>query len=256
MISKTWLAVGCVVLLVGVFLTAVLVPLSRSPTAERRQQQQCHFVYGLWDTKPLDPEFQRNIDLWQSQGWLTQLWNKAMVEELLHDTFPQYESLYHSLKRGAQKADLARYLIVMAQGGFYFDLDCQPLQSGLLLAELPTPLDRMYVFIETTITQKYANKMAQQHPIRKGQPEHLERLANYAFGAPKGDPSLQKVIDLAVQRCQQHPVIKPDYEVLFTTGPDVTSTALANDDRVKKWKHQKWFIHKCAHTWTDQADEV
>lgn len=261
-----WAGVFLIFLVVGITLVLVFVP---SATASKQSEARivqtssrevapltAHFIYGLWDTKPMKESFVKNIRQWSDQGWKVKQWDKQMVETLIHDHFPQYEQFYHSLPRGAQKADFARYLIVYLEGHFYFDLDCMPKNSKQLLDKIRLPLDRMYTFIETTITKEYAMKMAKKHKIRNGVPERLQRLANYAFGAPAKHPALLKVIQLAVERCTTNPEISDDYAVIWSTGPDVVSEALADEtEHIERWDHSEWFTHQCAHTWVSKKDQ-
>lgn len=51
------------------------------------------------------------------------LWSEKEILPLLRNTNPLYEELYVSYERYAQKADLARYVILYVYGGIYLDAD-------------------------------------------------------------------------------------------------------------------------------------
>ena len=58
-------------------------------------------------------------------GWEHRLWNDAACLELMRSHFPGAEARWLAIPRAAQRADVARYMIVAIHGGLYADMDCE-----------------------------------------------------------------------------------------------------------------------------------
>ena len=94
-----------------------------------------HFVYlARWPTpgSPMPEAFKRNLDMWRSANGAqrVKVWDADGVSRLVRSKHgPDVATVYDSAS-SIQQADLARYAILAAEGGWYFDLDvgvdCHP----------------------------------------------------------------------------------------------------------------------------------
>jgi hypothetical protein len=68
-------------------------------------------MYGLWDTKPMPPEFKSNLDAWRrlNPAWTVKVWSKEEVRDMWKTHYPEYKALWKKA-RPIQRADLARYV--------------------------------------------------------------------------------------------------------------------------------------------------
>lgn len=218
-----------------------------------------HFIYGLWDDTPMPESYEMTLYQWKQHGWKVKLWNRELIEQVMKQ-YPVWWELYQRLPRPVQKADLARYVLIYQEGGFYFDCDCPPtsLDSPKTLRdELKQHPDWQAVyFVEHRISEAYAQNTTKLFPIRQGVPEQTERLANFAFGAVREHESLWLILETLTKRCglfNSPKWIQQDYTILFTTGPDVVTEVIQTNR--KKWKHlavlphTPYMIHTCTGTW-------
>ncbi|MCA9779776.1 MAG: hypothetical protein KC800_23770, partial [Candidatus Eremiobacteraeota bacterium] len=138
----------------------------------------------------------------------------------LAEHYPQHLPVYGAFPRGAQKADFLRYLLVHHYGGAYCDLDlfCGSSLSGILG-------DAQAVFVtEKMLSEEAARERGKRHPIRRGEAEQQQRIANYFFAARPGHDIFEGLIELIVQRAQEVP--REDYDVIYITGPDAMTEAV------------------------------
>lgn len=221
---------------------------------------KAHFVYGLWDTSPLPLKYKKCIQGWRDQGWEIKVWNKFEVEEVLRE-YPVWWTLYQNFDRRVQAADLARYVIVYDQGGFYFDCDCSPGSLSLKDHLLTTGYDWTSVFfIENFMPNSWIRTTAHRFPIREGINEKHERLANFSFGAVAQHPVLLTVLHTVENRCRRNPGKMDDYGVLYTTGPDAVTDALAeirsnySSTELQIISHSDYMTHHATGTWRNAQD--
>ena len=215
--------------------------------------QTAHFVYGLWDSTPLPENFQTTMDLWKEQGWTIKLWNKDMVDVLLAK-YPDYQSIVPSLSRKVQIADLVRLLILYDEGGHYFDLDCVPTENNLYQHLNRYNPDNIF-YLERNIGILGGILVGLWEPIRKWSPENPCRIANYSFGSKAGDPVIKENLDLLKERCEENKDYNTDYDVLYKTGPDCTTTAIMDSSNPKNiLQHDYWMKHNATGTWRQNKD--
>lgn len=187
-----------------------------------------HFVYGLWDTSPGLPwRCRASLGSWRRHhpDWSMVLWSRLDADHLVETAFPELQATYRGLARPVQRCDLLRYLLLLRFGGVYADLDlrCDAPLRPLLLGE---PRARLIVLVERRLSGERAAEIGELEPIREGRPEARERIANYFLAASPGHPILAEVV--ALVRTRAHLPVVRDYDVLYTTGPDVVSEVLAS----------------------------
>ena len=156
---------------------------------------------------------------YNSSGYITLLWREKDLLEIL-DNIEQ--KIYLSYKHRIQKTDFARYIILKKYGGIYADFDIYlkvHLDKVLLssnkgfisIREKGTPVDtRLF-----RIRQILPSNERQEHPIR---------IANYFIASSKEHIIWNNILLLCIQRFNLK--IKKPYDILFTTGPDIITTAI------------------------------
>lgn len=98
------------------------------PRIAPRIPRVVHFVW-VGDA-PMPPAARNNIDKWKSQlgqGWQVRLWGNADLTERTFDSVVL--DTIDKAPHGIQKADILRYHIMSTMGGWYLDLDFEPIQS-------------------------------------------------------------------------------------------------------------------------------
>jgi mannosyltransferase OCH1-like enzyme len=217
-----------------------------------------HFCYGLWDDDAPSEFYNNTMKEWEKKGWSIRFWGREEVDELL-GKYPSLESLSMSFTRKVQKADLARYLIVYEHGGFYFDLDCRPRGASLLDDLEEHSLDSSVFFVEYTMVPILA-KQTRFFPIRKGIPEHVEHLANFAFGASEKSPVIWRIIELLEERCNLNPTYNGDYDIIYKTGPNCLTTSVHAESEYNSKRNMwivdanKYFHHYGSASWKQNKD--
>lgn len=148
------------------------------------------------------------------------LWREPDVLEIMS---PWEQQQYKKLIM-IQKSDVARYVILRKYGGLYldFDIDC--------LVPLGNFLDNLQhkdaiVWTELHISKTQCEYIGKTNFIRGGTPEAPHRIANYALACRPGSNFIQKVLQTMWARVSLP--ISTDYDVIYTTGPDVVSTVIA-----------------------------
>ena len=85
-----------------------------------------HFMYlGLWGSPDLPPAFAANLRAFRERnlGREVRLWGGAEVDTLVRGRLTREQARLYDAAAPIQRADLARYLVVLEHGGWYFDLD-------------------------------------------------------------------------------------------------------------------------------------
>lgn len=218
-----------------------------------------HFIYGLWDLTPIPEYYLNNITEWKrlNPDWAVKIWDRSMLQQLWeqHMSIVWKDAFLHPV----QYADLGRCLIVWKEGGVYSDLDVYPkhsldtldlqqTQTCWLGIETPVKINHIKCELSDIDSTPYVkivlqdqrganiNNRSQPGPhlpsIRNGVPERLPRLANYWFMSTARHPWLLEVIKLQLSR--RHLPIHREYDIIYTTGPDIFSTTLTN------WSTNNW----------------
>jgi len=153
------------------------------------------------------------------------------VEKFIDREFPQYRGVFDAFRIPIQRYDFFRYLAVYKYGGFYFDMDV------LLASNVSGLLEFGCVFPFEGLT--FSRYLRSQHKMDW-------EIGNYAFGAAPGHPFIGAIIENCV-RAQKDPswvkpmlrglppLLKPEFSVLYSTGPGLATRTLAeNPDLAKK----------------------
>ncbi|MEP3113747.1 glycosyltransferase [Nisaea sp.] len=187
-----------------------------------------------------------------SHDFVKVLWREP---DLLDILTPSQQRLYTSYTTRIQKADLARYCILQAWGGVYADFD---VQLNRPLSELILLCDREFLAVEETSLSPQFRQHTASYPIRQilpeeERPEATLRIANYIIASIRNSTVWEPVFELCKQR--GHLPVECDYDVIFTTGPDIVSSAigaLLPDDRIcilEKASTDDLLLHRAAGHW-------
>lgn len=169
-----------------------------------------------------------------SEDYVKVLWRERDLLEILT---PEQKTLYSSYGRKIQKADYARYAILTHFGGIYADFDIRLTDE---LDKLMQANDREFLALEeVTLPDKFREGTANR-AIRQGLPDDQRmecplRIANFFMASSKACGVWDSILALCAERHSLE--IKEDYDIIFTTGPDVVSTVidrlLPEDERIR-----------------------
>jgi len=176
------------------------------------------------------------------------LWNNQDVIDILN---PNEIEIYLNLKK-IQKSDFARLVIIRKYGGIYADFDIEHKSSLSNLIDKIEQTQEGIVFIEHVHRLNKQCNYYKKFKIRNNIPENKIRIANYILIFKSNSLFINKCIDLCLQRI--HLPITSDYDILYTTGPDILSTIFAsysNDNLliISLQEGLEYFVHKCAGHW-------
>lgn len=230
------------------------------------KKDKINFIFGLWDNKPMPRLFKKNIEIWKKLNPHNEIciWKKQECESLLQKLYPEIVPVYE-IASPIQRADLARYIILHANGGWYADCDTVPTLSVDEIRKSISIEDPIGIaFTETIIDQQF-QQTTSRLKIRNGLSEYKIRVANYVFWSKIDSPWLLDIMKLAAIRLRKHgnsPSCDAnwtkDYHTIYTTGPDVMTeiTFDRNTDKcyhgiavVQKAESLKWIMHQAAGNW-------
>jgi len=216
--------------------------------------RQMHFLWGfLGDHGPLPDREQENFNQWNelNPDWQMNIQTPDGVAPVVsnHD----HRNIYQQMSTAIQRCDLARPLLLEQYGGVYSDLDVQPFRDLDWLCGL-FPNARVLLIEEVTLSRASSIRRGNRYPIRQGNPERRLRVGNFWMASTPGHPFWRDVMDLVEQR--RHLEVENDYDVIYTTGPDVISEAYHNtlhkyDDvlLVPRRTARRFFRHRTHGSW-------
>jgi len=181
---------------------------------------------------------------------------RALVKRHFGETLDQYDQ---SLP--IQKCDIARYAALFQYGGVYMDADVTPGPSHLESILARHDNASVVVFEEAILSPEEAAEVAAVQRIRKGDAEDRQRIANYFFIAKPRDAFWKVLMKEVWHRLDVNRVLEDDYDVLYTTGPDVVTSVVHRFLYGTKNYHsyslhivvrpedQKYFRHEARGSW-------
>ena len=143
-------------------------------------------------------------------------------------------------------------------GGVYSDLDVIP---KIPISKISNKLNwANVIFGIARIKNKKRCDLARRYEsIRNGEEEIPTKLSNYFFIARnRGHPIWIDILNLAKKRSSGR--LSSQYGVIYTTGPDLVTTAVYNN--IHKYKDiaiipielfKKLFVHQCASSWRNDG---
>jgi hypothetical protein len=205
------------------------------------------FIFGLWDDEPLPGHYVDNLGAWNRSlpQCVIKIWNSSECHQLLE----AHQLDWVRDLRPVQQSDILRLLIVYDAGGWYNDLDTRPLPDAASVWQ--SYCDDELVLVTESISDAETTRMSCNLRYRDGVPEDPLRIANYSFAATPRDAFLWTCIRLAEKRCKHFPDGQDDYYPIFTTGPDVITTAFhaAQPDSYELIPVGQWCTHGAWGSW-------
>lgn len=165
-----------------------------------------HVLHQVWKTAVLPLAWRDQVLSWRRHhpGWQFRVWSDEEARALVAASFPELLAAYDGFTYDIQRADAARYLILLRHGGVYADLDLEclrpigPLLAGhSLVAGLAPPF--------------HARELGRQAMV-----------CNSFLAAAPGHPLLQALLRPLGERRR---IVTHD-EVLASTGPLFLSAML------------------------------
>jgi len=183
-----------------------------------------HFLYKFVGSDEIPEKYVPLLEKWEDQNPSHCIMKHTPEDilDLLHKrSSGQWLRLFESYAHSIQKCDVARYILMLYSGGTYTDLDTENNQK--ILAVLNNhPEGKVFLGVERVIPTPYAAAMA-AHKIRNGTEEHPVRVANYWMMSAPGHPFWLHVLQMAEERASLP--VSQNYDVLYTTGPDLLTEA-------------------------------
>lgn len=163
--------------------------------------------------------------------------------------------VFLAYKKNIQRADFGRYVVLERFGGIYsdFDIEINERSADAILHVIQRHNDKECILFEELVLSESFVEETKKFPIRKGIPEERVRIANYFMISKPNSKFVQDVIDLCIKRSNED--LKTDYDVIYTTGPDVVSTIFdlkkknANLLKFDKKSSDAIFSHKAHGHW-------
>ena len=171
------------------------------------------------------------------------LWSEEDVLSIMNsEEIEVYTNYVHKI----QKADYARYIVLKYFGGIYVDLDIEFIKDFYPIYLTHNKKDLF--FEELTLSNDFV-KETKNFKIRGGKEETPLRIANYIIMTLPQSDNIQGIIDLCNSR--KDLIINEDYDIIYTTGPDVVSQYMQDHkmDYFIKVGCDKFFLHKHVGHW-------
>jgi len=205
----------------------------------------------LYDSE-FPPNVRSDIELFHTHyaDYKVILWKNEDVRSLLTNK----ERSHYDTLLNIQKSDFARYAILREYGGIYVDFDIHSNQSLDTILQEFSSKDELegIVFIEHVHRLNKQCHSYRQYKIRQNTSEHKIRIANYFLIMKPHSKFMHQCIELLMKRV--HLKIECDYDILYTTGPDVVSTVYASFPKqllhtISLVDSFSYFVHQCAGHW-------
>ena len=129
------------------------------------------------------------------------VWNDTEVDVFVQTHFPRHHNTFRTIRAGAYKADLFRYMVLYIHGGWYADIDNRPVHFPVII---PT-----------------ANLVL----VRSNDPYDWMIEINF-MGAKRGHPVLRYAIEAAVANIAAKTPPAGAHRYFGATGPEVMGHAL------------------------------
>lgn len=166
------------------------------------------------------------------------LWSEDDVKSLMNS---DELFVYNSYSKNIQKSDYARYIILKYYGGIYADYDILSLAP---IIDIYNENKNNDLFFEELTTTKEFSESTKKYKIRNGVAESNLRISNYFIMCNKNSDNINGILKLCKDR---YPLtIETDYDVIYTTGPDVISTyfnSIPNIKYINKKQSEMYIIH-------------
>lgn len=220
-----------------------------------------HQTYKRRDDEKLGPL----MDSWEGlnapDGWEHRFYDDDACDRFVRTEYPQFYETYTTLKRGAQRADMFRYLVVYHFGGVYADADTEclvPLNQwqGVDWDTAHSVLEREFRGSEPPFVLRMIGGL-----------EGGDQLLQFFFAFEAKSPQLLAM----VQRLDEDrkagfpgrgdPATWKDVDVLATTGPWLFTRVLREASPVQPYFQARTFQgttfrHVCFGSWREGSSSA
>ena len=220
-----------------------------------QHKNNINYIYGLWDITPL-PDGYVNIINNNKKYMMNNeisMSNKNDIVSIMNNYF---KDIFDKIPRKVCLADIARYFVMQKHGGFYFDLDI--VLNNDLNSFIDVDNHDVILFLEH-------DYYPPQYLGERENKDYIQRVYNCIFWSKPNHPFFHDCIELCRQRVEilfkEKNSDWTDMEVLWATGPDVTTTIwnskYKGNERIKvisAIENRQYFKHLCTGTWRDKKD--
>ena len=168
-------------------------------------------VHQIWKTNDLQTystQINASHDRWKHAleplNYKIKLWTDDDILQLITGRYPWFLSTYEGYPQNIQRADMARLLVIHAEGGIYADLDVFP--SSVAQIQCLQSLNLEAIFAPTS---------------------GAHGLSNHFFMAERGSPFLQWALYEGKRRggARSRLIPLPYLQVFWSTGPTMVTAA-------------------------------
>ncbi|KAJ5416450.1 hypothetical protein N7491_011352 [Penicillium cf. griseofulvum] len=168
-------------------------------------------VHQIWKTNDLrtySTQINASRDWWEHTlvplNYTIKLWTDEAILQLINQKYPWLLSTYKAYPQNIQRADMARLVVIHAEGGIYADLDVYPTSSTQI--QCLQSLNLEAIFAPTSGTRG---------------------LSNHFFMAEAGSPFLQWALYEGKRRggATSRFIPIPYLQVFWSTGPTMVTAA-------------------------------
>lgn len=187
-----------------------------------RLNKKIYFLWAYNNDSPIPQNLTKNMTdiIKYNPGHSYHIIDKQELDTIV------YSSLYKNYEYSIQKCDFARYYILYNNGGIYMDTDII-FKKSLHTLYSKYPNGKIFLCNECTLNDDEIAKITQENKIRCNIPEHNVRIANYLMiSLYSYHPFWKEVFEILYERF--HKQITCNYDIIYTTGPDVITTAYHN----------------------------
>jgi mannosyltransferase OCH1-like enzyme len=167
-----------------------------------------HQIWKTTDLKTYSTQIDASRDRWEHTlaplNYTIKLWTDEAILQLIKRKYPWLLSTYEAYPQNIQRADMARLLVVHAEGGIYADLDVYPTSATQI--QCLQSLNLEAIFAPTSGTRG---------------------LSNHFFMAEAGSPFLQWALYEGKRRggATSRFIPIPYLQVFWSTGPTMVTAA-------------------------------
>ncbi|MEK9527878.1 MAG: glycosyltransferase [Gammaproteobacteria bacterium] len=187
---------------------------------------------------------------WQAAGFAVDDADDAAARGLVAAL--GFGDVYDRLPNGASRADLYRYAVVYARGGWYADQDVHPTPGLLALATT-----RAHVFFHEACGIRAINAL--KHSLGLSTITRAPQYKNSLFAAPPRWPPLRLALHAVRHRLDAHTGPWTEADVINVSGPGVLTDVLhvlhaigANVTLVPCARQRSLFLHESVGSWRGQ----
>lgn len=212
------------------------------------QEKNKKIIHQIWLGSPVEGVIQEFVEQWKvfcaQHGWEYKLWTDADIKML--DFYNA--DLYNSAINFGMKSDIARLEILYIFGGFYVDIDCQPLTlfNELLKFDFVVglqPLSTGFLQLSNAFLGASAHNALLKHAI-------VELKNNWIHhkGAPQkcGPVFLTRVLYTAIT----HGLVDPKTTLVLPSIYLYPYHPASDEIDIAQWKKQgSYIVHWWAKTW-------